>query len=112
MTVVAKTLYESAQIPTAETTLYTAPANTRTIIDKATITNTTAGAVTATVKLVPSGGSVGASNTVISAQSIAAGASYLCPELAGHILNTGDFVSALAGAATSLTIRISGREVS
>lgn len=112
MTVVAKTLVESVQAANAETTQYTAPANTRTIIDKMTATNTTGAAVTLTTKLVPSGGTAGPSNTVMSAQSIAAGATYLCPEVAGHTLNPGDFLSTLAGAAASITIRVSGREVS
>lgn len=112
MTVVAKCLVEGTQIPAANTNLYTAPANTRTIVDKATATNTTAGAVTITFNLVASGGSASATNTVISAQSVAAGATYLCPEVAGHVLNPGDFISAIAGTATSISVRVSGREVS
>jgi hypothetical protein len=112
MTVVARTLYETAQVPSAATTAYTAPVNTRTILDKATVTNPTAGALTFTAYLVPSGGTAGATNAVISVQSVAAGASYLCPELVGHVLNPGDFLSIVASAATSLVFRVSGREVS
>lgn len=70
-------------------------ANTKRIIKAATLTNTTAGAVACTVYLVPSGGTAGASNTVISALSIAAGASYSCPELIGRGLNAGGFLQAL-----------------
>lgn len=112
MTVVARTLVEGIVLLNANTTQYSTPANTRTIIDKATITNTTAGALTVTVNVVASGGAVSADNTVMSAQSIAAGATYLCPELSGHILNPGDFVSTLASAAAGLSFRMSGREVS
>ena len=112
MTVVSKCLIETAAASNAQTTYYTAPALTRTIIDKVTATNTTAGAVTFSLNLVPSGGAAAAGNLVISAQSIAAGASYLCPEAAGHTLNPGDFISTIAGAAASITIRASGREVS
>lgn len=43
---------------------------------------------------------------------IAAGATYLCPEVVGQILNPGDFISIKASAATSIGCRISGREVS
>lgn len=112
MTVVARALVNSKQAESSETTQYTAPANTRTIVDKMTATNTTGGAVTLTTRLVASGGTAGASNSVMSAQSIAAGATYLCPEVSGHVLNPGDFISTLASAATSITIRVSGREVS
>jgi len=112
VTVVAKALVDPLQLTAADVTQYTAPANTRTIIDKATVTNTTGGAVTVTVNLVKAAGAVGAGNTVISAQSVAAGAAYLCPEVVGHILNPGDFISAKASAGASLTFRASGREVS
>lgn len=112
MTVLAKTLVEGVQAAASNTTQYTAPANTRTIIDKMTATNTTGVAATLTTNLVAAAGSASASNTVMSAQSIAAGATYVCPEVAGHILNPGDFLSTLAGTAAAITIRVSGREVS
>lgn len=111
MTVTAKVLFETAQIPNANTDLYAAPANTRTILDKMVVTNPTAGALTFTVFLIPAAGAAGAANTVINAQSIAAGASYLCPEVVGHVLAAGDKITAIASAATSLVARISGREV-
>lgn len=112
MTVIARAIYETTQLGSAAASIYVAPANTRTLLDKMTITNPTAGALTFTVNLVPEGGTAGADNIVVSAQSVAAGATYLCPEIVGHVLNTGDFVSAFASAATSLVVRISGREVS
>lgn len=112
MTVQARALFNPNQAANAETTQYTAPASTRTIIDKFTGTNTTGGAVTITVKLVPNGGAAGASNTIVSVKSIAAGECYTFPELVGHVLNPGDFISTLASAAASITIRASGREIS
>ena len=112
MTVTAKTLLQAAQLPSSETAQYTVPSNTRAIIDKMTVTNPTGGAVTFTIKLVAAGGTAATTNTVISAQSVAAGTAYLCPEVVGHILNPSDFISALASAAASLVLRISGREVS
>ena len=112
MTVVWKGLVEGVVAAAANTTQYTAPANTRTIIDKMTATNTTAGAVTLTVNLVASAGAASAANTVMSAQSIAAGTTYTCPEVAGHVLNPGGFLSTNAGAAASISVRVSGRESS
>lgn len=111
MTVLTRALAEAAQIPTAATTLYTAPANTRTILDKLTATNTTGTAATLTVYIVPGGGSSGASNKLISAQSIATNAAYLCPEIVGHTLNPGDTI-VTESSAVALTVRLSGREVS
>jgi len=110
MTVTVKNIIPRKQAEGAETTQYTAN-GCKTIIDKFTVTNTTAGTVAITVKLIASGGSPGASNTVISAKGIAAGEAYTCPELVGQTLEPGGFISTLAGAATSLTISASGREI-
>lgn len=109
MTVTAKTLFESASIPAAETPAYAAPAATRTIIDKMTLLNTTGAAIQIYVKIVPSG--VAAANThILLISQLASGASYTCPEITGHVLNTGDFISLLPGA-VGVNCRISGREV-
>lgn len=109
MAVTAKCLLEAKFAEGAQTTQYTAGTGVRTIIDKFSGYNGTAGAVTLTVNIVPSGGAAGAGNVKVS-KSLAAGEAYTFPELVGQILNTGDFISTLAGAATSVVIRISGRE--
>ena len=110
MTVTIKNIIPRKQAEAAQTTQYTA-ANCKTIIDKFTVTNTTSGAVTFSVNLVALSGTAGAANLVISGKSIAAGECYTCPELVGQTLENGGFISTLAGAATSLTISASGREV-
>jgi hypothetical protein len=110
MTVTAKPLIVSKYAANAETTEYTAPAGTRTILDKFTAYNGSAGAVLLTVKLVPSGGTAGASN-VTAVKSIAAGETYTYPEIVGHSLEAGGFVSVLAASASAIVIRASGREV-
>ena len=111
MTVTVKNIIPRKQAEAAETSQYTAVGVT-TIIDKATVTNTTGGVVAITIRLVASGGGASAANTVISAKGIAAGECYTCPELVGQVLAPGGFISTLAGAATSLTISASGREIS
>jgi P pilus assembly chaperone PapD len=111
MAVTSKVLVAPKQLENAQTTQYTAT-SVRAIIDKATITNTSAANVTVSVNLVTSGGSAGASNLIISSRTIVPGEAYLCPELVGQILDSGSFISTIAGAATSLTMRVSGREVS
>jgi hypothetical protein len=40
------------------------------------------------------------------------GETYLCPELVGQALEPGGFISTIASAATALTLRVSGREIS
>lgn len=109
MTVTAKALAETVAEPAAETNLYAAPASTRTIIDKITATNTTAAAVTVTVKLIPSGNVAGVGN-VVAVSNLAANSTYTWPEITGHVLNTGDFISVLAAAA-GINFRASGREI-
>jgi hypothetical protein len=109
MTVTAKCLLEAKYAENSETTQYTAT-GVRTIIDKFTGCNVTAGAVTITIKLIASGGTASADETIVYQKSIAAGETYTFPEMTGQVLNAGGFISTLASAATSIVIRISGRE--
>lgn len=109
MTVTAKALIDAKYAASSVATEYTASGHT--IIDKFTATNTDASAVTLTVYIVPSGGTAGGSNTVISAKSIAAGATSDLSELQNQILNTGDLISVFASTASKMVIRMSGREV-
>lgn len=110
MTVTSKTLVPSKQAENAQTTQYTA-VNCTTYIDKCSVTNTTSGNVTFSANVVTSAGAAGASNLVVNLRSIAPNETYLCPELVGQVLQPGDFLSTIAGAATSLTLRVSGREI-
>lgn len=110
MTVLAKALFEAVVAAAANTTQYTAPAATRTIIDKFTGTNTTAGVLTITVNIVASGGAAAAANTITSTKPLQPNESYPFPEIVGHVLNPGDFISTIASGA-GITIRSSGREV-
>jgi hypothetical protein len=110
MTVTVKNIIPRKQAENSQTSQYTAT-NCKTIIDKFTVTNTTAGAVAFSVNLVASGDTAGASNLIVSTKSIAAGECYTCPELVGQTLESAGFISTLAGAATSLTISASGREI-
>jgi len=110
MTVTTKVIIPAKQVENAQTTQYTAT-NCRAIIDKATATNTSGANVTLSVNLVTSGGSSGVSNLVVNARAIAPNETYTLPELVGQVLDSGGFISTLAGAATSITLRISGREI-
>lgn len=110
MTVTVKTLIPAKQAENVQTTQYTAT-NCKTIIDKFTATNTSAVNVTISVNLVGSGVLPGVSNLIVDARTVAPDETYTFPELVGQVLEPGSFISTLAGAATSLTIRASGREI-
>lgn len=110
MSVLVKTLIPAKQAENAQTTQYTA-VNCKTIIDKFTATNTSAANVTFSVNIVTSGGSAGVSNLIVDSRAIAPDETYTFPELVGQVLEPSGFISTIASAATSLTIRASGREI-
>jgi hypothetical protein len=110
MAVTVKVLIPSKQAEASQTTQYTAN-NCKTIIDKFTATNTTIGNVTISVNLVANGGTAGSTNLIVNARSIAPNETYTFPELVGQSLEPSGFISTLAGTASALTIRASGREI-
>ena len=110
MTVTVKVLIPAKQAENTQTTQYTA-VNCKTIIDKFTATNTTAGNVTISVNLVTAAGSAATSNLIVDARSLAPDETYTFPKLVGQALEPSGFISTVASAATSLTIRASGREI-
>ena len=112
MAVTTKAIIPAKQAENSQTTQYTCPSSTRCVIDKFSVCNTTTGHVVFSINLVNSGGSASAANRFLSLKAIAPDEDYSCPEIIGHVLEPGDFISTLASAATSLTIRSSGREIS
>lgn len=111
MAVTPKVLVPPLQMQAVQTTQYTATA-VKAIIDKATVTNTDTVNRTFSVNLVQSGGSATNANLIIDDKTVVPGETYLCPELVGQTLDPGGFISTIASAATALTLRVSGREVS
>ncbi len=99
------------QAEAIQTTQYTAP-NDSTVIDKFTVTNTSSSIVLFSCNLPALGDSVGDENLLIDSIQIISGETYTCPELVGQVLAEGSYISTLAGAALSLTISASGREIS
>lgn len=110
MNVTPKRFSQTQQMAATGQTFYTAT-NVTAIIDKITLTNTSASAVSATIDLVDGGSVAGVSQRVISARGIAPGDTYICPEAVGHVLNPLDSIQGSASTASAITIRISGREV-
>lgn len=110
MTITVKNIIPSKQAENTQTGQYTA-LNCKAIIDKFTVTNTSASNAAISVNLVASAGAAGDSNLILKQKVVAPGETYTCPELVGQVLESGGFISTLAGAATALTISASGREI-
>jgi hypothetical protein len=110
MTVTVKVLVPAKYAENTQTTQYTATGLTA-IIDKFTATNISASVATISVNLVTSAGSAGNTNLITKTKSLQASEVYTFPELVGQILAAGDFISTIAGTASAINIRVSGREV-
>jgi len=110
MTVTVKVLVPAKNVESTQTTQYTATGVTA-IIDKFTATNYSGSAATISVNLVTVTGSAGNSNLITKTKTLQASEVYTFPELVGQVLGVGDFISTIAGTATSINMRVSGREV-
>lgn len=111
MSVTIKLLFQRKQLENVQTTQYTAPSGTKAVIDKFTVTNTSASVAYLSVNLVPYGASDNASNLIVKTRAIAPSETYTCPELIGQVLEAGGAISTLASAASALTTSVSGREI-
>jgi hypothetical protein len=110
VTVQVKVLVPAKTVENVQTTQYTATGVTA-IIDKFTATNFTATAATISVNLVTVSGSSGNSNLITKTKTLQASEVYTFPELVGQVLGIGDFISTIAGTASAINMRVSGREV-
>jgi hypothetical protein len=98
-----------AQPGTGFGTVYTAPASTKTIVKEIVVCNVTAGPITFDLALVPNAGAAGVTNQIIFGHTIPA--STTVTYTYSQVLATGAFVSAKASVAASLTVTISGVEI-
>ena len=111
MTVTAKNLVPAKTVEATQTTQYTANGVT-TIIDKFTATNYSGSAATISVNLVTATGTASNDNLIVKSKSLAVSETYIFPELVGQILPSGGFISTIAGTASAINMRVSGREIS
>ena len=93
-----------------QTTQYTS-ANVQTIIDKFTATNYNTAAATISVNLVANGDTPDNDNLIVKAKTLQPSETYTFPELVGQVLANGTFISTIAGTASAINIRASGRIV-
>ena len=111
MTTSTVELIPSKQIETDATSQYTAE-NVTARIGAFTATNTGASAASLSVYLVQSGQSVAAGTTIIQNRLISPGETYRCPELIGHVIESGGQVYTSASLGATITVRASGVEIS
>ena len=95
----------------SQTTQYTSN-GVQTIIDKFTATNYSGSAATISVNLVSPTDGAGNNNLIVKTKTLQASETYTFPELVGHILPNNGFISTIAGTASAINIRASGRLVS
>ena len=110
MTVTLKVLIPAKIAEATQVTQYTASGVT-TIIDKFTATNYSATAASISVNLVTGADTAGNQNLITKTKMLQAAEVYTFPELVGQVLSPSGFISTIAGTATSINIRASGREV-
>lgn len=110
MTVLVKVLVPAKIVEATQTTQYTAT-NVTTIIDKFTATNYSGTAATISVNLVTTSNTAGNNNLITKTKTLQPSEVYTFPELIGQVLGNGDFISTIAGTASVINMRVSGREV-
>lgn len=110
MTVTATNIIPAKTAENVQTTQYTSSGVT-TIIDKFTATNYSVAAATISVNLVTVLDVAGNQNLIVKTKTLQPSECYTFPEIVGHILSSGSFISTVASAATSINIRASGRVV-
>ena len=110
MAVTVKTLIPAKQAEAVQTGQYTA-SNCRAIIDKFTATNFSATAATISVNLVTGASTAGNQNLITKEKTLQPSEVYTFPEIVGQVLAPSGFISTIAGTASAINIRASGREV-
>ena len=111
MAVQVQVLIASKIAESTQTTQYTST-NVTTVIDKFTATNYDTSTRTISVNLVTSLDTPGNNNLTVKTKTLLPGETYTFPEIVGHILAAGGYISTIASAASTINIRASGRVVS
>ncbi|GAB3776826.1 L-lysine 2,3-aminomutase [Nocardioides ginsengisegetis] len=110
ITTVTPKILASAQMASGDNAAYTVPANKAAQIKTMVLSNVSGAAVTITVSVIPSGGSVDGTHKVVSGYSLASNDSTTISEVVGSWLGAGDKVNVNAAAATAIDCVITGLE--
>jgi hypothetical protein len=107
MAVTAGPFISATSLPGSPTVLYTVPALTSAQIRKLTVANPTGGAISFNLYLLEAGQAPTAATILVSAKTVAAGATQEVFVAEGHVLSAGGSISGDASAA-GLVIQASG----
>lgn len=110
MTVTSIVLIPSKDVETIQTTQFTA-SGVRVIVDKMTACNHTTNPVTIDLNIVTGGKATSNENKITFNRKLLAGETYTFPEVVGHVLQSGDFISTECSNGNSVSIRASGRQI-
>lgn len=110
MTITVNVLIPAKIAEATQQTQYTSN-GVKTIIDKFTATNYSGSAATISVNIVTTAGTAGNENLITKTKSLQPSEVYTFPEIVGQVLNAGDFISTIAGTASAINIRASGRQI-
>lgn len=94
----------ATQLGTSAAAVYTAGSGVTATINNLSVTNTSASPVAVTLYRVPTAGTAGAGNCIMSAFSLAAGQTYVPPQAIGLQLDPGSSLQALAATASTITL--------
>jgi hypothetical protein len=110
MAVTVTVLIPAKTAENTQTTQYTS-AGVTTIIDKFTATNYSASAATLSINLVTGAGAAGNDNLIVKTKTLQPNETYTFPEIVGQVLSPSGFISTIAGTASAINMRASGRQV-
>jgi hypothetical protein len=96
------------QLTAAEAAQYTAPANSAVKIISAVLCNTSAANATISVSVVPTGGTAGPANRILSSFTLAPADSLTLTEIEGAMLGPGDSISAISSVASVVSFVVTG----
>lgn len=105
-----KKLVEPVQLVVANTTHYTVPISTTTILKHASLHNSSSSSVEVTINLVPSGGSASTTNQIFK-RAISPGETKLVYEIINATLGAGDSIQTSCETASAVSFTASGNEV-
>ena len=111
MAVTISNIIPAKTAESTQVTQYTS-SGVQTIIDKFTATNYSVSAATISVNLVTAAGAAGNDNLIVKTKTLQPSETYTFPELVGHVIPNNGFISTIAGTASAINIRASGRLVS
>jgi hypothetical protein len=102
-------IIRSAYLPiTTEAAQYTVPASTSVKVTSATICNVTGTAVTVSLSLCPTGGTLDGTHRFLNSYSLPANDTMELSMISGAMLGPGDIIGGLAGTASAVVLVVTG----